>query len=60
MVASHLSKSASDSSLCSKVINLGAQSSKCKVGGWKLEREQLKGRCKLGISAWKRKGQADE
>lgn len=41
---------------CNKVINLGAQSFKCKVGGgWKLEREQLKGRCKLEISPWDRR-----
>lgn len=52
MVAS----STSDRIFCNKVINLGAQSFKCKVGGgWKLEREQLKGRCKLEISPWDRR-----
>ena len=54
MVASHLCMSASDCTFCNKVINPRAQSFKCRVGGRKLKREQLKGRCKLRISPWKK------
>jgi len=39
MVASHLCKTASDGTFCNKVMNPGAHSFKCRVGGWKLEEE---------------------
>lgn len=50
MVASHPCKTTSDRTSCNKVIITGAWNFKCKESGWKLEREQLKGRCMLGKS----------
>lgn len=49
MLYNMVASSTSDCIFCNKVINLGAQSFKCKVGGWELEKEQLKGRCKLRL-----------
>ena len=40
---------------CNKAINLGAQSFRCRVGGWKLESEQLKERCNLGMCPWEKR-----